>query len=554
MLVRQAVADAIADGDLAVEPPADVTVERPRNRDHGDYASNVALVLAKAAKRPPRDVAQLLATRLTAAAGIEAVEVAGPGFLNVRLAADALGETARRIIEAGGSYGTNTAAAGLQVNLEFVSGNPTGPVHIGGLRWAAVGDAIARLLIASGAHVTREYYINDAGVQVARFGASLLAAAHGEPAPEDGYAGAYVADVAATVLAGHTGLLQLPREEQLIVFTELGLQTMIAEIRESLARFGVHYDVWFSERSLETSGALQRALDRLTEQGRTYDKDGATWLRTTDFGDDKDRVLVKSDGETTYFASDAAYYLDKRSRGAEKVVIMLGADHHGYIGRMRAMVACFGDDPDVTLELPIGQLVDVVRDGQPVKMSKRAGTFVTLDDLVEMTGVDAARYTLARSSTDSPMTLDVDLVTRRTNDNPVFYVQMAHARIASIVRNAQEYGIPAPWRTGGSAADLDAVPVGLLDHPAEVALLGHLAEFPRVVGSAAELRAPHRVARYLEDLAGTFHRFYEACRVLPKGDEPLEPVNGARLLLCEASRVVLANGLRLLGVTAPERM
>ncbi|MCW2743886.1 MAG: argS2, partial [Mycobacterium sp.] len=338
MLVRQAVADAIADGDLAVEPPADVTVERPRNRDHGDYASNVALVLAKAAKRPPRDVAQLLATRLTAAPGIEAVEVAGPGFLNVRLAADALGETARRIIDAGGSYGTNTAAAGLQVNLEFVSGNPTGPVHIGGLRWAAVGDAIARLLIASGAHVTREYYINDAGVQVARFGASLLAAAHGEPAPEDGYAGAYVADVAATVLAGHTGVLQLPREEQLIVFTELGLQTMIAEIRESLARFGVHYDVWFSERSLETSGALQRALDRLTEQGRTYDKDGATWLRTTDFGDDKDRVLVKSDGETTYFASDAAYYLDKRSRGAEKVVIMLGADHHGYIGRMRAMV------------------------------------------------------------------------------------------------------------------------------------------------------------------------------------------------------------------------
>ncbi|HSF26142.1 MAG TPA: arginine--tRNA ligase [Actinomycetes bacterium] len=544
--VRQAVQQAVDAGLLTVAVPAEVRVERPRNRDHGDYATNVAMQLAKSAGRPPREVAEVIAGQLSAAAGVKSVEVAGPGFLNITLDAAAQGDLARVVVLAGESFGRSDTLAGERVNLEFVSANPTGPVHIGAVRWAAVGDALGRVLDAAGAAVTREYYFNDAGAQIDRFAASLLAAAKGQPTPEDGYAGAYIGEIAAEVLARRPETLGLPDDEALAVFREEGVALMFVEIKTSLHDFGVDFDVYFNEKSLHEAGKLAEALARLTAQGRVFEADGATWLRTTDFGDDKDRVLRKSDGDWTYFAADAAYYLDKRDRGFDRCIYMLGADHHGYVGRLRAVASCFGDDPDRTLEVLIGQLVNVVKDGAPVRMSKRAGNVVLLADLVEAIGVDATRYALARYSTDSPIDLDLDLWSRRTQDNPVYYVQYAHARLASILRNAAELGVVR--------VAVDGFHPELLDHDREGDLLGALGEFPRVVAQAAELREPHRIARYLEDLAGTFHKFYDECRVLPRGDEEVTDVMQARLWLVEAARVVLANGLRLLGVSAPERM
>jgi arginyl-tRNA synthetase len=545
--VRRVAADAVEAGELAVTVPADVAIERPKNRQHGDYATGLALQLAKSAGRPPREVAEVLAARLRAVDGIASVDVAGPGFLNVRLAEAALGKVAVTVLAAGASYGRNDALAGQAINLEFVSANPTGPAHVGSVRWAAVGDSMARLLEASGAKVTREYYVNDAGVQIDRFAESLYAAAAGEGTPSEGYAGEYVAEWAQRVLAREPGLLELPREDAIERFRVVGLQVALDEIRDSLTAFGVEFDVWFSEASLTESGAVDRALARLREQGHVFESDGAVWLRTTDFGDDKDRVLVKSDGTGTYFLSDAAYYVDKRARGFDRCIYMLGADHHGYVGRLRALAACAGDDPSRTLEVRIGQLVNVLQGGLPVKMSKRAGTMVTLEDLVAMTGVDAARYTLARASADSTIDLDVDVVTRQTSDNPVFYVQYAATRAASVLRNAAEMGIAEP-----SPADVD---LSLLTHPRETELLLALAEFPRVVAGAAELREPHRVARYLEEsVAKAAQRFWDECQVLPKGDEEMAATTAPRLLLWRATRTVLENGLGLLGVAAPERM
>ncbi|HEX6869849.1 MAG TPA: arginine--tRNA ligase, partial [Micromonosporaceae bacterium] len=489
-------------------------------------------------------VAEVLATRLRAVAGIASVDVAGPGFLNVRLDESALAQVALAAVAAGPAFGRNDAAAGQAINLEFVSANPTGPVHIGGVRWAAVGDAMARLLRADGAEVITEYYFNDAGAQIDRFARSLLAAARGDSAPEDGYGGDYIAEIAATVVQRRPDVLDVPGLDALAVFRVEGVALMFAEIKRSLAEFGVHFDVYFNEKDLHERGELDAALARLREQGHVYEDNGATWLRTTDFGDDKDRVLRKSDGDWTYFAGDCAYYLDKRERGFDRVVIMLGADHHGYLGRMKAMAACFGDDPARTLEILIGQMVNLVRDGQPVRMSKRAGTVVTLEDLVDAIGVDAARYALARYSVDSSIDIDLELWTRASPDNPVFYVQYAHARIAALLRNAAELGV----------VRRDDFEPALLVHERESDLLKALGEFPAVVSTAAELREPHRVARYLEELAGVYHKFYDACRVLPRtGETPTELTN-ARLWLVEASRVVLANGLALLGVSAPERM
>ncbi|MCU1678142.1 MAG: arginyl-tRNA synthetase [Frankiales bacterium] len=536
---------AYADGSLVGDAPGEVTVERPKAAGHGDYATSVALRVAKPNNRPPREVADLLAGRIVGIDGVAKVEVAGPGFINIWLDDDAQGAIARTVVAAGPSYGTNDVAAGERINLEFVSANPTGPIHIGGVRWAAVGDALARLLQASGAEVAREYYFNDAGAQIDRFAQSLLAAANGEPVPEDGYGGAYIADIAAQVVARHPSVLSSPDAEA--VFRREGVELMFAEIKTALAGFGVHFDVYFSERTLHESGAIEHAIERLREGGHVYESEGAVWLRTTDFGDDKDRVLVKSDGSPTYFTADAAYYLNKRERGFDRVVIMLGADHHGYLGRLRAMAACYGDDPGQTLEILIGQLVNLVKDGQPVRMSKRAGNVITLEDLVEAVGVDAARYSLARSSADSQIDLDLDLLAKQSNDNPVFYVQYVHARISSILRNAADLGIVrlAP----------EDVDVALLAQPQERALLKALAELPRVVASAAELREPHRVARYLEEtVAPSYHRFYDACQVLPRGDEEVTPLTHARLLLCDATRVVVANSLTVLGVSAPERM
>lgn len=550
--LRTVVLSAVADGSVALreeDVPASVTVERPRSREHGDWATNIALQLAKKAGTAPRALAELVAERLRAVPGVATVDVAGPGFLNVTLDKAAAGELARTVVEAGEAYGRSDAGAGERVNLEFVSANPTGPIHIGGARWAAVGDSLARMLAATGAEVTREYYFNDHGAQIDRFARSLLAVSRGQEVPEDGYAGQYIEDIASTVVAdaiaaGEPDPRELPDAQAQEVFRRRGVELMFAEIKQRLAEFRVDFDVYFHEESLHTSGAVERAVARLRELGHIYEADGATWLRTTDFGDDKDRVIVKSDGHAAYIAGDLAYYLDKRERGFDRAIIMLGADHHGYIGRMMAMCAAFGDTPWVNLEILIGQMVNLVKDGQPVRMSKRAGTVVTLDDLVEAVGVDAARYALARSSVDTTMDLDLDLLVRATNDNPVFYVQYAHARTANVARNAADLGVRRE----------DGFDPARLDHETESTLLAKLGEFGRIVAQAAELREPHRVARYLEELAGAYHKWYDQRRVAPFGDEEVTDTHRTRLWLNDATRQVLANGLGLLGVSAPERM
>ena len=543
--VRAAAVAALTDRELDPSVlPAVAGVERPRDPGHGDYASNLALQVAGKAGLPPRDMAQAIADKLIAEPAIESVEIAGPGFLNIRLGPAAAGTVAGLVVGQGQAYGHGSLLAGQRVNLEFVSANPTGPIHIGGVRWAAVGDALARLLRAQGATVGTEYYFNDAGAQIDRFADSLLAAARRRPPPDDGYTGEYLTEIAEAVVAGHPGVLGLPDADARQVFRAEGVALMFDEIKTSLADFGVHFDVYFAEKQLHDRGELDSALARLRESGVVYQADGATWVRTADFGDDKDRVYIRGNGEFTYFAADCAYYLDKRARGFGKIIIIVGADHHGYVGRLRAIAACFGDDPDQMLEILVGQFVNLVRVGQPMRMSKRAGTVVTIDDIVDAIGVDAARYALARYSLDSPIDLDLDLWTRRSSDNPVYYVQYAHARIASLLRAAAEAGI-----TRGSEYD-----PGLLSHVRENDLLKSLAEFPGVVASAAELRQPHRIARYLEDLAGAYHRFYDSCRVLPRDGEPAGEVSRARLWLAEATRIVLANGLGLLGVTAPDRL
>jgi arginyl-tRNA synthetase len=534
-----------AAGERAGEIEADdVTLERPRNRDHGDWASNVAMKLGKRLGLDPRAFAADLATALAATEGVAAVDVAGPGFLNITLDAAAAGALAKSIVEQGEHYGEGDLYPGVTINLEFVSANPTGPIHLGGTRWAAVGDSLARLFSAQGAEVTREYYFNDHGAQIDRFARSLLAAHRGDPTPEDGYGGDYILDIAARVEAVYDGDLSALRpEEAEDVFRSVGVTLMFGDIKASLHDFGVDFDVYFHEDSLHESGAVERAVARLRELGHIYEQDGAIWLRTTEFGDDKDRVVIKSDGEGAYISGDLAYYLNKRERGFERNLIMLGADHHGYLKRLMAMTAAFGDEPFVNLEILIGQMVNLVREGEAVRMSKRAGTVVTMEDLVDAVGVDAARYALVRSSADSALDIDLDLLTKRTNDNPVFYVQYAHARTKSVARNAAEAGVTR-----------DAFDASLLTHETESILLAALADFPRVVRQAAELREPHRVARYLEDLAGSYHRWYDACRVSPFGDEEVTDLHRTRLWLNDATGQVLRNGLGLLGVSAPERM
>ncbi|HVC73816.1 MAG TPA: arginine--tRNA ligase [Mycobacteriales bacterium] len=542
--VLAAVRAAVDAGELAVSVPDSAVVERPKSREHGDYATNVALRLAKPAGRPPREVAELIAARLREHAGIARVDVAGPGFLNVTLAKDALAGLVRTVVETGPAYGRGEVNAGRHLNLEYVSANPTGPLHLAHARWAATGDSLARLLVASGAEVTREYYFNDAGAQIDRFTASLVAAATGQPTPQGGYGGDYIEQIATAVVAANPGVLDEPEEKRSEVFRSEGIELMLASIKRSLADFGAEFDVYFSERTLHVNGEIDEAVTRLREQGHVYEADGALWLHTSEFGDDKDRVLVRSDGRPTYFNADCAYYLDKRRRGADRLVYLLGADHHGYVGRLRAIAAAFGDDPDQTVEVIIGQLVSL----HGGRMSKRAGNLVTLDEGMRLIGTDALRYALVRWSMDSPIDIDVELWAARTNDNPVFYVQYAHARLASLGRNARELGVSLP-----PLAEID---YGLLSHEREGDLLRALGEFPRVAAAAAELRAPHRVARYLEELAGTYHRFYDVCRVLPSEheDSPGPALVHARLALCEATRIVLENGLGLIGVSAPDRM
>jgi len=392
---------------LADPVPTQVRVERPKVKEHGDYATNIALQVAKKAGMNPREFAEILAGELAAADGIASAEVAGPGFLNIKVAAGAQGEIARQVLEAGAKYGQQKAS-GRKVNMEFISANPTGPLHLGHTRWAAVGDAIARVMIAAGDEVTREFYINDRGNQMDKFGASLMARAHGQEPPEDGYLGDYVNDLAAQIVAADPGITALPDAEQLVAFREAGYALQLAEHKSELAEFATHFDVWFSERSLHASDAVERGMNRLREQGRIFESEGATWMRTTDFGDDKDRVLLRGNGELTYFASDTAYYVDKRDRGFDPCIYLLGADHHGYVGRLNAMAACVGDTPGEQIEVLIGQLVKILQDGQELKLSKRAGTIVSLRELIDLIGVDALRYTLIRYPADSPLTLDIE--------------------------------------------------------------------------------------------------------------------------------------------------
>ncbi len=529
------------DLDLAALPET-VAIERPRNPEHGDYATNLALQLAKKVGVKPRDLAEWLAERLIDADGIAEATVAGPGFVNLRIEASAQSVVVLNVLGAGDRYGTSEELKGRHINLEFVSANPTGPIHIGGTRWAAVGDALGRLLATQDATVVREYYFNDHGGQIDRFARSLVAAAKGEPAPEDGYGGDYIKDIAADVVAKRPDALSLPADECQEVFRELGVDLMFGQIKQSLHDFGTDFDVYTHEDSMHTSGRVQEAIDKLRDNGSIYEQDGAIWLRTTDFGDDKDRVVIKSDGNPAYVAGDIAYYLDKRQRGFDLCIYMLGADHHGYIGRLKAVAAALGEDPD-TVEVLIGQMVNLVKDGQPMRMSKRAGTVITLEDLVDAIGVDAARYVLIRSSVNSPIDIDLGLWASASNENPVYYVQYAHARLSALARNAADLGL-----------QVDLGHLDLLSHDREATLMRTIGEFPRVLKTAAALREPHRVCRYLEDLAGDYHRFYDSCRVLPMGDEEHSDLHRARLALCAATRQVIANGLQILGVSAPERM
>ena len=534
-----------AHSQLNCDIPTSLTLERPKNRDHGDYATSIALALSKPSGIAPRKIAEIIVAGLSSRKDIAALEIAGPGFVNITLDKSSQGGVIANILTAGKSFGYGNKLNGVAINLEFISANPTGPLHLGHTRWAAVGDALGRVLSAAGAKVTREFYINDRGVQMDKFGASLQSAALGEPRPEDGYHGAYIDDLAKEVVAANPEVLKLSGEEQTFAFRDIGYKLQLAQQQNVLDKFGTRFDVWFSEKSLYDNNFFAHCQEVLKSKGHVFEDGGAIWLRTTDFGDDKDRVMVKSDGSMAYFASDSAYYISKRERGFEICIYMLGADHHGYTGRLKALAACNGDNPEYNVEVLIGQMVKIMEGGEEVKLSKRAGTIITLEELVEKVGVDAARYTLIRYPVDTPMVMDVDILRSRTNENPVYYVQYAHARICAVLRNATDIGIKY-------GADL--IYPELLVHERERELIGALGEFPRVVAGAAELREPHRVARYVEELAGVYHRFYADCRVLPLGDETPSELHSARATLCSATAQVIANGLELLGVSAPEKM
>jgi arginyl-tRNA synthetase len=535
---------------LQCQIPAQIILERPKNRDHGDYATSIALTLAKQANLQPRVIAQVIidsmnSNNLLTPAGISKTEIAGPGFINITLATASQAAIIPKIISAGKEYGSSNLLVGKKINLEFVSANPTGPLHLGHTRWAAVGDSLGRVLSAAGAEVTREFYVNDRGNQMDLFGASIRAAALNQPRPEAGYHGEYIEDLANQIQKSNPDLVSLPESESIAAFRDAGYKLQLAQQSKVLDNFGTHFDVWFSEKALYENNFFDHSLNKLKAQGHVYELEGAIWLRTTDFGDDKDRVMIKSDGSFAYFASDSAYYVSKRERGFNLCIYMLGADHHGYVGRIKAIAACAGDDKDKDVEILIGQMVKIIEGGEEIKLSKRAGTIITLEELVEKVGKDAARYTLIRFPTDTPMVMDVDLLRKNTNENPVYYVQYAHARICAVLRNAKDYGINYGIKSFNPE---------LLVHERERELIGLLAEFPRVVSAAAQAREPHRVARYIEDLASQYHRFYNDCRVLPLGDEKPTELNSARATLCLATAQVISNGLDLLGVSAPEKM
>jgi len=549
-VILKALEIAKNEGQLPCDVPSELTLDRPKNRDHGDYATSIALALAKEANMQPGVIAKVIVKTLTdnkllTAAGISKVDIAGPGFINITLESASQGVVVTEILTAGKKFGTSNTLAGKKINLEFVSANPTGPLHLGHTRWAAVGDSLGRVLSAAGAQVSREFYVNDRGNQMDLFGASIRAAALGKARPEDGYHGEYIEDLAKEIVKSNPQITQLAESESISAFTQAGYKLQLEQQRKVLDNFGTHFDTWFSERSLYEDNFFNHSLDKLKKEGHVFEQEGAIWLRTTDFGDDKDRVMIKSDGTFAYFASDSAYYVSKRERGFNLCIYMLGADHHGYVGRIKALAACAGDDPEKDVEVLIGQMVKIIEDGAELKLSKRAGTIITLEELVEKVGTDAARYTLIRFPTDTPMVMDVDLLRKNTNENPVYYVQYAHARICAVLRNAKELGINY---------GLKFYAPELLNHERERELVGLLAQYPKVLLSAAQLRQPHRVARYIEELASQYHRFYNDCRVLPLGDEKVSDLNSARATLSQATAQVISNGLDLLGVNAPEKM
>ena len=549
-VILKALDIAKSEGQIPCDVPSQLILDRPKNRDHGDYATSIALALAKEANMQPGVIAKVIVKTLTdnkllTTAGISKVDIAGPGFINITLESASQGVVVTEILTAGKKFGTSNTLAGKKINLEFVSANPTGPLHLGHTRWAAVGDSLGRVLAAAGAQVNREFYVNDRGNQMDLFGASIRAAALGKARPEDGYHGEYIEDLAKEIVKSNPQITQLAESESISAFTQAGYKLQLEQQRKVLDNFGTHFDTWFSESSLYEDNFFNHSLDKLKKEGHVFEQEGAIWLRTTDFGDDKDRVMIKSDGTFAYFASDSAYYVSKRERGFNLCIYMLGADHHGYVGRIKALAACAGDDPEKDVEVLIGQMVKIIEDGAELKLSKRAGTIITLEELVEKVGTDAARYTLIRFPTDTPMVMDVDLLRKNTNENPVYYVQYAHARICAVLRNAKELGINYGLKF--SAPEL-------LNHERERELVGLLAQYPKVLLSAAQLRQPHRVARYIEELAAQYHRFYNDCRVLPLGDEKVSDLNSARATLSQATAQVISNGLDLLGVNAPEKM
>jgi len=546
--VLDALAAAQKAGDLPpVDPLPVVELERPSRSEHGDWSTSVALQLAKPAGRKPRDIAEILVKHMTPPETVAKVEIAGPGFINFYLTHAWLAGTVREVEEARDAWGRSQAVEPERIQVEFVSANPTGPLHLGHGRWAAIGDSLANVLDAAGHSVAREFYVNDQGRQMELFGRSIAARYlqifdRDAGIPEGGYEGAYVTGLAKEI-AGEAGdrYVDVPDDERVRFFREEGERRMLAHQREVLERFGVVYDEWFSERSLHESDAVQRVIEVLRELGHVYEQDGATWLRTTDFGDDKDRVLVKSDGELAYLAPDIAYFMDKIRRGFERLIYLWGADHHGHVRRMVAAIRALGEDPEHA-EFIIGQLVNLLRGGEPFRMSKRTGEFVTFDELLDEVGKDAARYLLVRQGADTPLDFDIKKAVEQSQNNPVFYVQYAHARIASIGRHAEEQGI--------ALATVDEVELKELQHDSELALLRTISEFPEVVEVAAKLRAPHRIASYAEELAASFHAFYRDCRVV-SDDASLTQ---ARLHLSRAAQITLANALRLLGVSAPDSM
>ena len=547
-LIENALHKAIAGGVIPPVETGRIELDRPKRREHGDWATNVALAIAGKTEMDSRTVARAIADIIEPAPDIVSkVEVAGPGFINFHLTPEFIRNVLFEVAEKGARFGSSDVGGGRKVQVEFVSANPVGPLHVGHGRWAAFGDALARVMDQAGYRIEREFYVNDYGTQMQNFGRSIsaryleLLGKDGD-LPEGGYAGHYIVEVAERIVSEHGDeFVGVSEEERSSRFIEMEYPRMLESIRDTLEGMGVAFDVWFSERGLYQRGEVQETLDTLEQEGKAYRDKGALWLRTTDYGDEKDRVLVRSNGEPTYFASDIAYHRDKMRRGFDTAIDIWGADHHGYVARMKASMDAMGYGAE-HLEIILGQLVKLYRGGEPVTMSKRTGEIVTLDELLDEVGADAARYFFLQRSTDSPLEFDIELAKRESPENPVYYVQYAHARICSILGYAEE--------AGADLSDPQYEDLELISTEAEMDLLRKLAELEEVVEFCAERRAPHRLTGYAEDLAALFHAFYRDCRVVTE-DERLTRV---RLFTVTAVRRVLETVLGLIGVSAPEKM